>query len=113
MISLFDATVPSVAYIDTFVERRDPFARNTGGVVESPLGTGSGIVWDKLGHVVTNFHVIRNTQAAQVTLTDSRGNKAVYKASLRGYDIDKDIAVLKLDLDKDQLRKRCNSKRKT
>eukprot|EP00968_Pinguiococcus_pyrenoidosus_P002370 scaffold131_cov381-Pinguiococcus_pyrenoidosus.AAC.4 len=65
--------------------------------MEVPAGTGSGIVWDKEGHVVTNFHVIRSAQSAQVVLTDVNGDKKSYMAKLSGYDADKDIAVLLVD----------------
>jgi len=36
--------------------------------MEVPLGAGSGIVWDDKGHIVTNFHVIRNAKSAQVAV---------------------------------------------
>lgn len=28
-------------------------------MLEVPQGSGSGFVWDKEGHIVTNYHVIR------------------------------------------------------
>lgn len=36
--------------------RQDAFTLD---VFEVPQGSGSGFVWDKDGHVVTNYHVIR------------------------------------------------------
>jgi S1-C subfamily serine protease len=36
--------------------RQDAFTLD---VLEVPQGSGSGFVWDKIGHIVTNFHVIR------------------------------------------------------
>lgn len=39
-----------------FVFRQDAFTLD---VLEVPQGSGSGFVWDKEGHVVTNYHVIR------------------------------------------------------
>jgi len=99
-IALFEASTPSVAYINTFLERRDIFSMN---VLETPQGTGSGFVWDKQGHVVTNFHVIRNSEAAQITLTDKDGIQTPYPATLRGFDVDKDVAVLKIDAPPEQL----------
>jgi S1-C subfamily serine protease len=36
--------------------------------MEMPLGAGSGFVWDDKGHIVTNYHVVRNAQSAQVTI---------------------------------------------
>lgn len=52
-------------YIDTFVEQRDVFSTN---VLEVPVGTGSGFVWDDKGHIVTNYHVVRNAQTAQIAV---------------------------------------------
>ena len=47
--------------------QRDFFSLN---VQEVPQGTGSGFIWDRQGHVVTNFHVIQGASGAQVTLAD-------------------------------------------
>jgi len=62
-------------------------------VQEVPKGTGSGFVWDRDGHVVTNFHVIRNAEGARVTLADGSN----YRARTVGTAPDKDLAVLKID----------------
>jgi S1-C subfamily serine protease len=74
-ISIFERVSPSVVFIDTFAERRDTFTTN---VLEVPLGSGSGFVWDKQGHIVTNFHVVRNANTAQVAilLSGIAANKA-------------------------------------
>ncbi|KAJ8603159.1 hypothetical protein CTAYLR_004594 [Chrysophaeum taylorii] len=94
-VTLFEKNTPSVVFIDTFVEQRDALTMN---VMEVPAGTGSGFVWDKLGHIVTNYHVIRNAVEAKVTLVDATsGGKIVRTAALRGVDPDKDIAVLTVD----------------
>ncbi len=62
-------------------------------------GTGSGFVWDKDGHIVTNFHVIQNAESARVTLYDN----SVWDARLVGGDPDKDVAVIKIDAPSDRL----------
>ena len=94
-IALFERNTPSVVFIDTFVEQRDALSSN---ILELPAGTGSGFVWDKSGHIVTNYHVIRNAAEASVTLLDPKtGVKTSRRASLRGVDPDKDIAVLTVD----------------
>eukprot|EP00981_Chlorochromonas_danica_P000732 scaffold156_cov173-Ochromonas_danica.AAC.20 len=66
-------------------------------VMEVPAGTGSGFVWDDQGHIVTNYHVIRNAQSAKVTLTDSSGKTKTLTAKVLGVDPDKDVAVLIVD----------------
>src|SRR5262249_12243321 len=65
-----------------------------------PAGTGSGFIWDDEGHVVTNFHVIQNANAARVTLAD----KTTYPAYLVGHAADKDLAVLYIDAPRSKLR---------
>lgn len=72
-IDIFERNAPSVVFIDTFTEKQDVFSPN---IMEVPLGSGSGFVWDKEGHIVTNYHVIRNAKVAQVAiLTPTKGNK--------------------------------------
>ena len=44
--------------------RRDAF---TADMQDYPAGAGSGIVWDKQGHVVTNYHVIKGASTVQVS----------------------------------------------
>ena len=46
---------------------------------------------------MTNYHVIRSAESAQVTLTDREGHQSTYKALLRGFDADKDVAVLRVE----------------
>ena len=90
-ISLFEKATPSVAYITTFVGQLDRFSMN---IMEVPQGTGSGFVWDQEGHIVTNYHVIRNANNAKVVLTDKNGKFETYNAQVQGIDPDKDVAVL-------------------
>ncbi len=68
-IEVFEKNAPSVVFIDTFAEKQDVFSPN---VMEVPIGTGSGFVWDKDGHIVTNYHVVRNSKFAQVALITPR-----------------------------------------
>ena len=71
-IEVFERNAPSVVFIDTFSEKQDVFSPN---VMEVPLGTGSGFVWDKDGHIVTNYHVVKNSKFAQVALITPRNNR--------------------------------------
>ncbi len=63
------------------------------GDVEIPQGAGSGFVWDKDGHIVTNFHVVQGGNNFVVTF---HNDTKQYKAKLVGSAPHKDIAVLKL-----------------
>ncbi len=89
-ISLFERASPATVYITSLANRQDFFSLNT---AEIPQGTGSGFIWDLQGHVVTNFHVIANADAARVTLADHSN----WDAKLVGGAAEKDIAVLKID----------------
>lgn len=95
-IALFAHAAPSVVHITTHALERDFFSLN---VTEIPQGTGTGIVWDKKGHIVTNLHVIQDADAAQISLADH----STWRAELVGVAPDKDIAVLKIDASPDLL----------
>lgn len=89
-IKLFERTAPSVCFITTSTVRRSYYSRN---VREVPQGTGSGFVWDKKGHIVTNYHVIKGASKAQVTLADHTS----WDATLVGVAPEKDLAILKIE----------------
>jgi S1-C subfamily serine protease len=90
-IEIFKRTNPSVVFITTLTRYVNPWTRN---IREVPRGNGSGFIWDENGHVVTNWHVIREAGAAHVRLNDSR----VYKAVLVGASPEHDLAVLRIDV---------------
>uniref|UniRef100_A0A5B7A9B8 PDZ domain-containing protein n=1 Tax=Davidia involucrata TaxID=16924 RepID=A0A5B7A9B8_DAVIN len=96
-VRLFQENTPSVVYITNLAVRQDAFTLD---VLEVPQGSGSGFVWDKQGHIVTNFHVIRGASDLRVTLAD----QTTYDARVVGFDQDKDVAVLRVDAPKDKLR---------
>jgi S1-C subfamily serine protease len=89
-IELFRRASPSVVFITTRALRRQLFSLRP---LEVEAGSGSGFVWDRQGHVVTNFHVIRGADSAQVTLAD----QSVWEADLVGVAPEKDLAVLKIE----------------
>jgi S1-C subfamily serine protease len=90
-IAIFQATNPSVVYITTTLRVLDLWTRD---VTEVPRGTGSGVIWDRQGRVVTNYHVIAGAESAHVRLADQR----TYDAVLVGASPDDDIAVLRINL---------------
>ena len=100
-IDLFRESSQSVVHITTLGARRDIFSL---GVERGPTGTGSGFVWDKDGHIVTNFHVIQNATAFDVYLADEKGGRDKYEAKVVGAYPDKDVAVLHIDAAKNHLR---------
>ncbi|RAI00676.1 2-alkenal reductase [Acuticoccus sediminis] len=90
-IEAFEGSRDSVVSISTSRRVVDYWSRNAYDV---PRGTGSGFIWDKAGHVVTNNHVIQGASSATVRLADGR----VFDAHLVGADPTHDIAVLRIDV---------------
>ncbi len=90
-IELFERTKDSVVYIATAKAVIDPWTRN---IYNIPRGTGSGFVWDDLGHVVTNWHVIEGASEARVRLSDGRDYPAVLVGASRRHD----LAVLRINV---------------
>ncbi len=95
-IEVFRKAAASVVYITTSSVQRDFFSLD---VYEVPHGTGSGFLWDKAGHVVTNFHVVQGGDAFEVTLSDH----TTVPAQLVGAAPDKDLAVLQIKMPPEKL----------
>ncbi|MFM7108396.1 MAG: S1C family serine protease, partial [Planctomycetaceae bacterium] len=62
-------------------------------------GAGSGIVLDREGHVLTNFHVVEGAQKIQVVLYDG----SAHDATVVGTDPATDVAVLRVGAPRDLL----------
>jgi len=62
-------------------------------------GTGSGVIIDNAGHIVTNHHVIEDADSLEVTLAD----KSVHSARVVGDDPNNDLAVIQIDVPKEKL----------
>ena len=88
-IDLFRNARESVVFISTRQRVADFWTRN---VYSVPRGSGSGLVWDEAGHIVTNFHVIEGASEAQIQLADGRQ----FSATLVGVSPQHDLAVLKI-----------------
>ena len=66
-----------------------------GEVDDGTDGLGSGFVFDKKGHVITNAHVVENAKKVVVTFLDGRS----YNAEIIGVDEFTDLAVIKVNVD--------------
>ena len=90
-IDIFQRNVRSVVNVSNIRSGR-------GGLFDQraqvPAGTGSGWVWDRKGHIVTNYHVVAGGDRFLVTF---HKDKTQYPAVVRGSAPRKDIAVLKLE----------------
>lgn len=94
-IEVYKAIASGVVNISTTVRSRDMF-----GMVQEGEGSGSGSVIDEQGHILTNYHVIEGAQK----LTVSFGGDKTYTATVVGGDPDTDLAVIKVDAPREQLR---------
>jgi len=89
IIDLFNKSAPSVVSITTSALQKDRWSMD---IFEIPRGSGTGFIWDKSGHIVTNFHVIDGGNRFTITLSD----QSSYEASVVGTEPSKDLAVLKI-----------------
>jgi S1-C subfamily serine protease len=90
-IAVYEKVNRSVVNIKTETVRTDAFfflATETPGE-----GAGSGSVLDTRGHILTNYHVIDDARAIEVTLFDGKS----YDARVVGHDESNDVAVLRID----------------
>ena len=65
--------------------------------MQRPAATGSGVIVDRNGYILTNNHVVDGAETIKVRL---HGDKTEYKAKLIGDDPATDLAVLKIDAGK-------------
>jgi len=83
---------PSVVNITSLAIVRSPFGPAQQGQPQ-PRGTGSGFVIDGDGHIVTNNHVVEDSDQLSVTFPD----KTTVPATLVGRDPANDLAVIRVD----------------
>ncbi|MGQ9627612.1 MAG: S1C family serine protease [Anaerolineae bacterium] len=83
IINIYARVSPSVVYIQVAEQ---------GGFFEE--GAGSGFVYDKEGHIVTNHHLVENGGEILVTLAD----ETTVPAQVVGTDPGSDLAVLKIEV---------------
>src|SRR5262245_37339971 len=72
-------------FFERFFRRRPPR--------EEGRSTGSGVIVDAQGYILTNNHVVENAGEVEVRLSDDRK----FKATIVGRDPKTDLAVLKVD----------------
>ena len=107
---VYQAANPSVVNIQVTMQaqtgrmpqlpgRQSPFGQGTpdqGQSTPQATAEGSGFVWDKQGHIVTNNHVVDGATDISVTFSDGTS----LPAKLVGRDPDSDLAVISVDASK-------------
>jgi serine protease Do len=82
--------------LDLFQRFFGPFGEVPQGQ-QRRAGTGSGVIVDSNGYILTNNHVVEGADRIQVQLT---GDPSRYEAKLIGTDFETDLAVIKIDAPK-------------
>ena len=85
LIEIFEKSEPGVVRVNV---QRGEASGNEGGV-------GSGFVFDKKGHIITNAHVVQDAEKITITFLDGRS----YYAEIIGVDEFTDIAAIKVNAD--------------
>ena len=94
---IYVSAVPSAVYIRVPNPDASGFEGVPGIPEELLWGAGSGFVWDREGHIVTNHHVVEGAIGGtnQVTVIFSDDTEA--KGTVIGSDSHSDLAVIKLE----------------
>lgn len=85
LVQVYNQTSPGVVSIQTLTEQGSAL--------------GSGFVYDKEGHIITNYHVVQD--ASELEVDFPAGYKV--RGTVIGFDLDSDIAVIKVDASPDIL----------
>ncbi|WVY93237.1 hypothetical protein V8G54_032325 [Vigna mungo] len=111
VVQLFQDTSLSVVFIKDIELAKVSKSFSKGVVLDEDEdakveGSGSGFIWDKFGHIVTNYHVVSKLatdtsglQRCKVFLVDAKGNSFYREGKIIGFDPAYDLAVLKVDVD--------------
>jgi S1-C subfamily serine protease len=115
LVSIYERVSPAVVNITTSGQLQSPSIQmpelppefrgqlpqipETPSPREVPQGTGSGVIIDAQGHILTNNHVVAGATTINVTLS----NGEIVEARLLGRDPGNDLAVLKVDVDPSKL----------
>ncbi|MCH9658099.1 trypsin-like peptidase domain-containing protein [archaeon] len=85
LIDIFEKSEPGVVRVNVQKNETD----------DTVGGVGSGFVFDRMGHIITNAHVIKDATKVVVTFLDGRS----YNAEVIGSDEFTDIAIIKVNAD--------------
>lgn len=94
IIAAYEKVSPAVVFITTIGEN----VPHSFGDIPS-TGTGSGVIIDDQGHILTNNHVVANADRLEVRLAD----ESIVQAKVLGRDPSSDLAVIKVDVPREKL----------
>ncbi len=87
-IQIYEQVNKAVVYVTTVTTQYTWFYQAV-----QQEGTGSGVVIDQQGHVVTNYHVVSGADKISITLADG----SIQEGAIVGADPENDLAVLKFN----------------
>ncbi len=110
VVSVYDRVSPAIVYITNHGQQsssprnRPPQLPGLPQLPQQPqplpqVGTGSGVIIDDQGHILTNNHVVEGATRLDVTLADDN----TVQATVVGTDPGNDLALLKVNADKSKL----------
>ena len=91
LINIYQRTNPGVVYIEVLVQE---------GEISVPLGSGSGFVIDTEGHIITNNHVVAESDIVRVVFSDG---SVADNVRILGRDPYSDLAVILVDVSPERL----------
>lgn len=90
LANIYQRASPAVVYIEAIAN---------GDGSEALIGSGSGFIVDREGHIVTNAHVIEQADYLEVSFSDG----TVTKAEVLGKDPYSDLAVMRVNMPETRL----------
>jgi 2-alkenal reductase len=87
LTNIFERVSPSVVSVEVLL----PSAIQPGLLEQS---RGSGFIWDRNGHIITNAHVVNDAEAITITFSDGY----LVEAEVVGVDLFSDLAVVAVDV---------------
>jgi 2-alkenal reductase len=85
-VTLYEEVNPGVVAINVYSQ-------------SAGAGQGSGFMFDRDGHILTNYHVVETAEEIEVVFTSGYRTKGI----LVGTDLDSDIAVVQVDAPSDEI----------
>ena len=95
-MEIFRRSSPAVVYVTNQTTVRDRYSLNVHTI---PKGTGTGVIWDRQGYIITNYHVIEGATKIIITLQD----QSSWSATVKGIAPSKDLAILKIEAPTERL----------
>lgn len=90
-VELFQRYSANVVY----VHRLATYINNMSQTLNVAAGSGSGIIWDKEGHIVTNYHVVKGADKLAISF-----GHLTLPARVIGVEPYRDIAILQVNVEK-------------